>query len=533
MVVGVGFVCLMAIGYSVMNLLASRLPLGERLSLSYGIGLGCVLLLLWILYYGSWVHSPTQLMSIMGALSIAFFIGRYCIKKRGGKVFPVITDGIGGSHYYIGWALMVTLFMVSFLFSYYYPIMMTDGNDYEVTGRLTALTATIEPHHFFRPYPPFIPIVYSFIYFLGGTHPKIIFSFFYLSLVMCFYCRLSALSTRRSASLVFTLILATTPYLWWHSFLGILNFTAAYYFSIATLFWFSHLRNISQSESGIALDYSIPLLAGVFYSLSICTRFEMLAYVFIPLLLTALYSLKHQLLKNVLYLSLPSLCISSYWSFFICTSGVGLGNFKILPVALVVLIVVTVISYVFVFRHARYTVIKLINRCEEQFPLLLRTLGILCVFLIALYFVLPHREPGDSTLSTPFVFFMKTVITKMVTCVVGNVFYLCTSVLTVLLLSKRSIPSAREERVHVYLFVFILLFLIANVAIFSSLLFSSYPEAYSAVDWNYDLKELFRTMLYHPGQLINNTQVRGLLPLYPIVIFFFATSKKVRQLFEV
>ncbi len=534
MALTIGFGCIFTIGFCVVDLLSPRLSLGERLSLAYGMGIGCISLLMCLLWYGKLLHSPAQLISIMVVLSIALFMCRLFIKKGGNPNLDTFYTSVfrGDRHYWV-YAVLAPLFIFSVLFSYYYPVIMTDGNDYEITGKLIALNGSLAPENFFRPYPPLIPLAYSFIFFLGGTHPKIIFSFFYLSLVFSFYYRLSALGTNKRTSLVFTLILATTPYVWWHSILGILNLTAAYYFSIATLFWFSHLYTIPQPERRAAFQYSHPLLSGVFYSLSIFARFEMLAYFLIPLVLTVLYSLKYRHFKNILCLSLPPLCVSLGWCFYAGSMGASLRGFGRVTIALVVLIVIIVVAYYFSIKRGGDKFVEIIDRCEAHFSSLPKVLGVIFIVLLAVCFFIPHPGQSNVPLVTPLVFFMKTVVAKAVTCIVGNGFFLFTSALMVLLFSRTCINCGQGERERGYLFIFILFFIVANIAIFSSLFFSSYPESYAVVGWNYDLGELLRTMVNHPGQIVNNTQIRGLLPLYPVIIFFFAISKKVQDAFEV
>ena len=89
------------------------------------------------------------------------------------------------------------------------------------------------------------------------------------------------------------------------------------------------------------------------------------------------------------------------------------------------------------------------------------------------------------------------------------------------------------KREHIYLFVFIIAFLILNIIMFSYLYFFNYLSDGCSITRNYDLREFLKTFVYQPGQVVNNVQIRGLLPIYPIIIFFFAISGRVRKAFEV
>ena len=537
MVLVIGFLLLVVIGYFLLNLLASDLAFEEKLSLSYGMGIGLISLLLFLMFYFELLHSKTQLIVIMLLISIVLFACRCVIEKLGIARLKYLNKGSvlykNGSFRQWNYKLylnLLPLFIVSLIFSYYYPVMIVDGISYEVTGKLMAVNRAIEPENYFIPYPPLIPGAYSFICLFGGSHLKIIFPLFYLSLVLCFYFRLIALGVNKKSSLMFTLVLATTPYIWWHSFLGILNLTAAYYFSIATLFWFSHLSDISESGDEAGINYSHPLLAGVFYSLSIFTRFEMLVYFLIPLIFTAFYSLKYHLPKSLLYLAFPPLVISSLWSFFSHYTLSSSEDFQSFPIAVIILIVAVVLSYFVVIKKGYSTLIDFINRYERKIFQPLKVLGLSFIFLLIMYVFISQNVQDNLGFVSQFLFFVKTLVMRSIIFLFGNVFFLSTSVLIVLLPIKKYESFRRE---NIYLMSFILSFLLINIMMFSWFYFSLYPRGYSVLNWSYDLVEFFKTFFYHPGKVINSAQIRGLLPIYPVIIFFFAISRRIQKAFEV
>ena len=532
MVLAIGFLLLVIIGYLLLDLLTSNLASEEKMSLSYGMGIGFISLLMFLMLYFKLLPSKTQLIILMFLISIVLFAIRHIVKKLGTanlKCLKIRTIFFKPWNYKL-YLTSLPLFILSLIFSYYYPIMITDGIGYEVTGKLMAVNSSIEPESYFIPYPPLISSAYSFICFFGGSHLKIILPLFYLSLVLCFYFRLIALGVNKRSSLVFTLILATTPYIWWHSFLGILNLTAAYYFSIATLFWFSHLKNISESGDESRINYTYPLLAGLFYSLSIFTRFEMLVYFLLPLIFTALYSLKYHLSKNLLYLVSPSLFISSLWSFFSSYKLSSSEDFQVFSVAIIILIAVVVLSYFIVIKKVYGNPIDFIDRCKRRNFYLLRALGLSFAIFLIIYLFIPQNVQNNLDFFSQILFFLKTLIMRSIIFIFGNVFFLSTSFLIVLLPLKRYKSFKRED---IYLVSFILSFLFLNIMIFSWFYFALYPKGYSILYWSYDLVEFFKTIIYHPGKVINSAQIRGLLPIYPIIIFFFATFRRIQKAFEV
>lgn len=532
MVLIIGFMLLIIIGYFLLDLLTSGLHLEEKLSLSYGVGIGFISFLMFLMLYFKLLNSSTQLIILMLLISIVLFAIRYMIKKPATanlKLLGSKTIFFKQWNYKLYLAILL-LFILSLVFSYYYPIIMYDGIDYEAEGKLMALEKAVMPENYFRPYPPLIPLAYSFICFLGGSHLKIVFPLFYLSLVLCFYFRLIALGINKRSSIIFTLILATTPYIWWHSFLGILNLTAAYYFSIATLFWFSHLRNISESGDKSRINYSHILLAGIFYSLSIFTRFEMLACFLIPLVLTAIYSLRYRISKNVLCLTLPSLFISSFWSFFSSYKLVSSEDFQIFSIAIIILIVAVVLSYFIILRKGYSNFIDFIDRCERRNFYLLKVLGLSFAIFLIIYAFIPQSVQNNLDFFSQGLFFIKTLVMRSIIFIFGNVFFLSTSVLIVLLFLIKFKSFKRED---IYLVSFIVSFLLLNIMIFGWFYFSLYPKGYSILNWSYELAEFFKTIVYHPGKVINSAQIRGLLPIYPVIIFFFAISGKIQKAFEV
>jgi len=529
MVLALGFLLLFIIGYLLLDLLTSDLTSEEKMSLSYSMGIGFISFLMFMMFYFKLLHSKTQLIILMLLISIVLFTIRHMIKKKAVdnlKHFGSRTIFFKQWNYKL-YLIIFPLFIFSLIFSYYYPIMIFDGIDYEVAGRLMTLSKAVEPENYFRPYPPLIPVAYSFTYFLGGIHPKIIFSLFYLSLVICFYFRLSAWGLNKSSSLVFTLILATTPYTFWHSFLGILDLTAAYYFSIATLFWFSHLRNISESGDESRINCSHPLLAGIFYSLSIFTRFEMLVYFLIPLIFTALYSLKYHILKNVLYLALPSLFISSFW-FFSSYKLVSGEDFKIFSIAIIILIIAVVLLYFIILKKGYDNIIGFIDRCEMRAFYLVKVIGLsFAIFLIVCVFI-PQDMQSNLYFVNQLTFFIKTLITRSIAFIFGNIFFLSTSVL-IMLFPVIEYKVFRRE--YIYLFVFIISFLLFNIIMFSYLYFFDYIS--DSIARSYDLMKFLNNIVYHPGKVISSAQIRGLLPIYPVIIFFFAISRRIQKAFEV
>jgi hypothetical protein len=256
----------------------------------------------------------------------------------------------------------------------------------------------------------------------------------------------------------------------------------------------------------------------------------MLVYFLIPLIFTAFYSLKYHLPKSLLYLAFPPLFISSLWSFFSHYTLSSSEDFQSFPIAVIILIVAVVLSYFVVIKKGDSTLIDFINKYERQIFQPLKVLGLSFIFLLIMYVFIPQTVQNNIGFISQFLFFVKTLVMRSIIFIFGNVFFFSTSVLIVLLPIKKYESFRRED---IYLISFILSFLLINIMMFSWFYFSLYPRGYSVLNWSYDLVEFFRTIVLHPGKVINSAQIRGLLPIYPVIIFFFAISRRIQKAFEV
>jgi hypothetical protein len=159
----------------------------------------------------------------------------------------------------------------------------------------------------------------------------------------------------------------------------------------------------------------------------------------------------------------------------------------------------------------------------------MKVIGLSLAILLIVYAFIPQNVQNNLDFVSQFLFFVKTLAMRSIIFIFGNVFFLPTSVLIVLLPLIKYKNIIRE---HAYLFIFILSFLILNIIICGWFYFSLYPKGYSMLNWSYDLVEFLKTIVYHPGKVINSAQIRGLLPIYPVIIFFFAISGRVQKAFE-
>lgn len=310
LIAGIFFTILL--GYLLSFTLMKSAPSGERVSLSPVFGFGTVSFLLFFLFLFQFLINEIQLLSILaGFCFILIVVYRQELFFVESKTEP------GGSfinaHSYPLWCVVLLLVGFSFLFSSAYPIFITDGNDYEATGRLIALNGDLKQEYFFRSQPPFVPLAYSFIYILGGAHPKIIFSLFYISLIGLLCISLKRETRSQRDALMLTTLMASTPFLWWHSYLGLLNLTAGSFFVVGCLYLMRCLK--SQENTGEAA------IAGIGFGLASFTRLEYLVYFFTPYLIFLLSGNKK--FRKMLAFSIPALLPVTLWSIYKGVSFIG------------------------------------------------------------------------------------------------------------------------------------------------------------------------------------------------------------------
>ena len=141
--------------------------------------------------------------------------------------------------------------------------------------------------HQFRQYPPFIGLLYGWLISSGIEKVTIIFPVLYVCLLYIFYYRLYDHVGSSTIAAAATLILGTTPYLWWHSYLPFLDWTAGVFYVAGVLYWFLLVKKIFYPIERFNRDQnkSLAILSGFFFGLAGWTRPEFLIYSAIPIFL--------------------------------------------------------------------------------------------------------------------------------------------------------------------------------------------------------------------------------------------------------
>jgi len=488
-------------------LLVARLQVisavGEKIALAFAWALGLKSLIIYVLVVlglskNIWVQSGVSL----GALVIA---GIFYCQQSVNSLFQARPREKKTLLFLMTVLILGILFCFSLAYALYFPITEADGIWYHIRGMVFLHAGGFDSETIvsqFRQYPPFVPLLYAYLLSFGVEPLKIIFPFFYLCLLVIFYCRILAVAENQKIAVWFTLILGTTPYFWWHSFLPFLDLATGFYFSIGALYWFSLIQNIlsAKLEDEAGNPCAWAFLSGTLFGLAAWSRLEFLLYNAIPILIL-IYALDRNLSFNkskknniLLCLAAPSLFFSTLW--FITLAGFDSPVEKrVLAVGLagvgMWLMVLVNLKWNFHLHKTRLTGVGI-----------LAVVGYLTLMLVG----------GPQSVSLG-----KALSITLIRSVSVHAFYLCTLLLGIFLFFEKYKNWSDPEKL---LGGFLVFYPLTHFLIFS----------YSEPKWA-NISYYIDVLLVHPGHSINLSDTRGMLAFYPILIFFISRLPVVRRSF--
>jgi hypothetical protein len=391
------------------------------------------------------------------------------------------------------------LFLFSMVNAWFFPITESDAIWYNIRGmsffhEVRFDSEWVVPQ--LRQYPPFIPLLFTYLIAFDVGFLKVFFPFFFLCLNIIFYFRVLSLTKNKKMACMFTLVLATTPYLWWHGVLPFLDLTTAVFYSTGALYWYFWINNRMEGFTDKSAENFYAVISGVLFSLAAWTRIEFLLYDLVPVFLTiyvfSRYSEKNNNLKSLKLFFLSLLSLPSIW-------------FLNLPT----------------FDMILWSQVKMI--------------GGICAFLwiLALGLTWGSWKLSESSVRSTFIFLVvgyvlilflfdtgtvpvwkKLVISFYRTSVV-HIFYLFTVSLVIFIFFEKLKPLSEQKKI---LGFFLILFLCTHLAIFS----------YSTPKWPTLSAFVYATFI-QPGNSVNLSDTRGMMSLYPIFIFFISSLPFVRR----
>ena len=447
---------------------------------------------------------PEIHLQLLFSVLLLGFAGIIC-RKIPGPIQPVerARENIPWSREILATVIILSLLIVlSLCNGYFFPITQTDGIWYHVKAMVYFSEGDVRSdfnHLQHRFYSPFVPLVYAWLISLGWEKLKIIFPAFYACLLVIFYFRLRASSGNTKLSAIFTLLLGTTPYFWWHSVQSILNLAAGVYYSLGVLFWYFLIRQTKEGSADRA--FSFALISGMFFGIAAWARLEFILYVAIPFLLLVFCLDRNSNLPPVAQRRV-------FWGFALCA---------LIPPSLWFSTLWGMIG------SDEKTILGLMAACASLWILIPaylngwtrmgdRTLMGFGFVLVAGFFALfilfgpMNLLPGTALMVGLFRTFA------------FHIFYSFTVLVVLFLFGGRLQELSSPQK---YMGVLLIFYLCGHFVLYS----------YFHPEWN-RFAQYLSAIWPHPGNGVNTADTREMLAFYPVLIFFISFLPKIRQAFR-
>ncbi len=482
--------------------LGLNFSVGEKNALVLLLGLGVKSFLLFVfiaLDFSHFIEFPI-------VLTVIFYILFYILIKIRPLAFekPWFGESEGkGLLRYSGFWVLFILFTFAVLNSWFFPITGADGVWHHVKGMVYSLpkvdfeSGQIVPQ--FRQYPPLIGLLYGWLISSGFERVSILFPILYFCLLFIFYHRSFEHFKSSMAAGLATLILGTTPYLWWHSFLPFLDWTAGVFYAVGVLYWFCLVKKILEPSTSIDANSkkSLAILSGIFFGIASWVRPEFVLFSAPPLflLICAFDSQKQSVSERnpiVACFSICALALPSLWFVVLLNFNAPLDDtFKKLIIGC---------SFLWVgLGLVLFRIIHFTPRIAIQLSIFL--------ILACLAGIIIFSSPTFSPWTTLAVRFFRLFSV--------HIFFAGTVFLFVFLFSKKLRQLSPAEK---NLGVLLILFITSQFFIY----------AYSGLKWPTLLHYVKNTFI-HPGNSINLSDTRASMAVYPAFVFLIFCLQTIKQ----
>lgn len=423
-------------------------------------------------------------------------------------VRPVAESSDSNASRSVYWQTVFSLLLISMLFlfsvvnAWFFPITEPDAAWYQVKGLSFFHEVRFDSEWVdsqLRQYPPFIPLLYSWFIAFGVEPIRMVFPGFYLAIILIFYCRMREFTNNPKMSAMFTLVLATTPYIWWHGVLPFLDLCTAVFYSAGALYWFFLMESLGVDRLK-EKRRTMAFLSGLFFGLSAWNRLEFLLYglIAVGLTLCAETSLGKEGERDrksfrLFFFSL--LVFPTIWFLNLTSFNSSLFG----SVKLVGAVGIVAWGVVLVFLSGNW---------KPRFSTLIKA-----VFLVGIIFFAFVLWDGSGTVPG-----WKKLSIALYRSLVIHGFYLFTVFLSVFIFFNglKNISPLNK------LFgMFLVLYPLVHFAIFS----------YASPKWETFGDYLSATFI-QPGNSVNLSDTRAVMSMYPLLLFFIAGIPFVRRGFD-
>jgi hypothetical protein len=466
----------------------------ERLALSFLLALAIKsLILFFVVRFGVQPSTGIQLGSGVLVLVLALF---FLSNPQGEEVIlPDQKTGLVG----ITWFVVGVLFIFSVFNAWFFPITESDAIWYHIRGmsffhEVRFDSDWVVPQ--LKQYPPFIPLLFTYLISFNIEFLKIFSPLIYLCLNIIFYSQVLSLTENKKMACLFTMVLATTPYFWWHGALPFLDLTTAVFYSTGSLYWFFWINKKVKGFIDKSEDGSYAVISGVLLGLAAWTRIEFLLYALVPIFLTiyvfSRYEEKNNDLKSLNLFFLSLLLFPSIWFVNLMTFDMALwSQMKMVGGVCIFLWVLALGLTVFKWK---------LSESNIQLAFVLTVAGYILVLFLSSIGPVPVWK--KITIS----FYRTSVV---------HIFYLFTTFLGIFVFFEKLKSLSQQKQI---LGCFLILFLCTHLAIF----------AYATPKWPTFGEFVYATFI-QPGNSVNLSDTRGMMSFYPIFIFFISSLPFVRR----
>ena len=461
--------------YRMVGALKAVFTVAEKLALAFLFALGLKSL---ILFFLIWMGVRPFASIQIGAVVLVLILTLLLTGPVTGSA-PVASSPNAEWKTVLVCLLIGALFLFSLVNAWFFPITESDAVWYQVKG-LSFLHEVrfdsdwVVPQ--LRQYPPFVPLLFSWFIAFGIEPMRMIFPFFYLALNTIFYCRVLEFTGNSKMAAMLTLVLGTTPYIWWHGVLPFLDLCAAVFYSAGALYWFFWMESLGvDQEKGRCR--TLAFLSGLFFGLSAWTRLEFLLYCLIPIAMTfcaesTLRKDGERDRKSFLLFFLSLLVFPTSWFLNLASFDFSIsGNVKMVGLAGVF---AWIIVLIFIMGSWKLKVSTLIKT------------GLLAGMIFIIFISMDNSGPVPGWKKLSIAFYRSLTV---------HGFYLFTVFLSVFIFFSRlkNVPSLNK------LFgMFLVFYPLVHFAIFS----------YSPPKWETFGEYVSATFIY-PGNLVNLSDTRG------------------------
>ena len=481
--------------YRMVGALKAVFTVAEKLALAFLFALGLKSL---ILFFLIWMGVNPFASIQIGAVVLVLILTLLLTGPVTGSA-PVASSPNAEWKTVLVCLLIGALFLFSLVNAWFFPITESDAVWYQVKG-LSFLHEVrfdsdwVVPQ--LRQYPPFVPLLFSWFIAFGIEPMRMIFPFFYLALNTIFYCRVLEFTGNSKMAAMLTLVLGTTPYIWWHGVLPFLDLCAAVFYSAGALYWFFWMDSLGVDQEKERCR-TLAFLSGLFFGLSAWTRLEFLLYCLIPIAMTfcaesTLRKDGERDRKSFLLFFLSLLVFPTSWFLNLASFDFSIsGNVKMVGLAGVF---AWIIVLIFIMGSWKLKVSTLIKT------------GLLAGMIFIIFISMDNSGPVPGWKKLSIAFYRSLTV---------HGFYLFTVFLSVFIFFSRlkNVPSLNK------LFgMFLVFYPLVHFAIFS----------YSPPKWE-TFGEYVSVTFIHPGNLVNLSDTRGVMSMYPLLLFFIASIPSMRR----